>query len=84
MADARGITFEHTFRGLTQAEALAESDAIGLLAIGDAPGALPRLQRQGLAGDALPFRMLEAQWLLARGYTYQADLEGQVIRWINP
>jgi hypothetical protein len=32
----------------------------------------------------VPFRMLEAQWLRERGYTYQADLEGQVIRWINP
>jgi hypothetical protein len=52
--------------------------------MGDAPGALVLLQDQALAIDSLPFWMREAQWLLARGYTYEADLEEQVIRWFNP
>ena len=50
----------------------------------DAAGALAYPRAQGLSTDTMPFRMLEAQWLLARGYTYEADLEDQVIRWYNP
>jgi hypothetical protein len=46
--------------------------------------ALALLRARGLATDTMPYRMLEAQWLLERGYTYQADLEDQVIRWFNP
>jgi len=62
----------------------AAREAIRLLAEGDAAGALAYLRAQGLSTDTMPFRMLEAKWLLARGYTYEADLEDQVIRWYNP
>ena len=84
MQEASGMNFVHTLRGLRPEDALADASAIDLLALGEPTAALHSLQDVDLATNALPFRMLEAQWLLEHGYIYEVDLESQLIRWLHP
>jgi hypothetical protein len=82
--EASGVTFAHTLQGFQTDQVLAEVRAIDLLAEGDGPAALAILQEADLASGGLPFRMMEAQWLLARGYSFEVDLQAEVVRWFRP